>query len=145
MNEVEGVVVALYKMAGGHPRFAVLRRDVNWDGWEVPKGRLDDGEDPEEAVRREVLEETGIEPEEVTDLDDIHEWEYERDGDRFHARYHAFMARAPDSAFIDISDNPDKDEHSKGHFLNTRDTTDILTHENQRDLIETVAARLEDR
>ncbi len=145
MNEVVGVVVALYKMAGGHPRFAVLRRDVTWDGWELPKGRLDDGEDPETAARREVIEETSIEPTEVTDLDDVHEWAYERDGEKHRARYHAFMARAPDSAFIDISDNPDEDEHSKGHFLNTRDTTDILTHENQRELVRDVKERVEQR
>ncbi|MGK2946990.1 MAG: NUDIX hydrolase [Acidimicrobiales bacterium] len=31
-------------------------------GWEVPAGRIDDGESPEEAGRRETLEETGWAP-----------------------------------------------------------------------------------
>jgi 8-oxo-dGTP pyrophosphatase MutT (NUDIX family) len=31
-------------------------------GWEVPAGRIDDGETPEEAARREALEETGWRP-----------------------------------------------------------------------------------
>jgi 8-oxo-dGTP pyrophosphatase MutT (NUDIX family) len=31
-------------------------------GWEIPAGRVDDGESPEEAGRRECLEETGWEP-----------------------------------------------------------------------------------
>ncbi len=31
-------------------------------GWEVPAGRIDEGESPDEAARREVLEETGWEP-----------------------------------------------------------------------------------
>ena len=35
-------------------------------GWGIPGGFLDHGEQPDEAVRREVLEETGIE---ITDVD----------------------------------------------------------------------------
>lgn len=31
-------------------------------GWEIPAGRVDDGEPPEDAGRRETLEETGWEP-----------------------------------------------------------------------------------
>jgi 8-oxo-dGTP pyrophosphatase MutT (NUDIX family) len=31
-------------------------------GWEVPAGRVDEGEQPEEAARRETLEETGWQP-----------------------------------------------------------------------------------
>jgi 8-oxo-dGTP pyrophosphatase MutT (NUDIX family) len=31
-------------------------------GWEIPAGRIDDGESPEEAAAREVLEETGWRP-----------------------------------------------------------------------------------
>ena len=31
-------------------------------GWEIPAGRIDDGETPEEAARRETLEETGWQP-----------------------------------------------------------------------------------
>jgi 8-oxo-dGTP pyrophosphatase MutT (NUDIX family) len=31
-------------------------------GWEVPAGKIDDGESPAEAAAREVLEETGYEP-----------------------------------------------------------------------------------
>jgi 8-oxo-dGTP pyrophosphatase MutT (NUDIX family) len=31
-------------------------------GWEVPAGRVDDGESPEDAARRETIEETGWEP-----------------------------------------------------------------------------------
>lgn len=39
-------------------RVLVLRNDRG--EWELPGGRLDDGETPEEALRREILEETGL-------------------------------------------------------------------------------------
>jgi 8-oxo-dGTP pyrophosphatase MutT (NUDIX family) len=37
-------------------------------GWEVPAGRIDEGEAPEEAAAREVLEETGWRPGPLTHL-----------------------------------------------------------------------------
>src|ERR1700748_2598449 len=40
------------------PRIAVVRLRKR-DEWVLPKGRLDDGETPRAAARREVLEETG--------------------------------------------------------------------------------------
>ena len=39
-------------------RVLVLRNDRG--EWELPGGRLDDGETPEGALRREILEETGL-------------------------------------------------------------------------------------
>src|SRR5262249_15973626 len=40
------------------PRIAVVRLRKS-DPWVLPKGKLDDGETPRDAARREVLEETG--------------------------------------------------------------------------------------
>lgn len=39
-------------------RVLVLRNDRG--EWELPGGRLDDGETPEQALRREILEDTGL-------------------------------------------------------------------------------------
>ncbi|MCC6225988.1 MAG: NUDIX hydrolase [Microthrixaceae bacterium] len=41
-------------------------------GWEIPAGRIDPGESPEEAARRETLEETGWEPGPLTRLSTYH-------------------------------------------------------------------------
>ena len=41
-------------------KFLLLHRVLNWVGWEYPKGGVEDGESIEEAIQRELLEETGI-------------------------------------------------------------------------------------
>ncbi|MCJ7428957.1 MAG: NUDIX domain-containing protein [Candidatus Nanohaloarchaeota archaeon QJJ-5] len=143
MEEVKGVVIVLYTIKNGHPRIAVLKRTLNWEGWELVKGRKDDDEDPKETARREIKEETGIDPASITILDDTHEWTYERDGTKYHAIYDTCIARAPDGARIQVQHNNDE-EHEKGFFLNPRDAKDILTHENQQSLIESVTDRLEE-
>lgn len=55
----------------------VLRNER--DEWELPGGRLEAGESPEECVRREVLEETGLDVE-VGDLLDA--WVHQVRADR---------------------------------------------------------------
>ncbi len=40
--------------------FLILRRVKNWRGWEFCKGKAEDGEKIEEALAREVSEETGL-------------------------------------------------------------------------------------
>jgi 8-oxo-dGTP pyrophosphatase MutT (NUDIX family) len=58
--------------------------------WQLPKGLVDKGESPEEAARREVREEAGIETELVEPLDRIEYWYYGTErGAR--VRYHKFV------------------------------------------------------
>jgi len=46
---------------GATPLVAVVRQRKR-NEWVLPKGKLDDGETPKDAARREVLEETGHDP-----------------------------------------------------------------------------------
>ncbi len=58
--------------------------------WQLPKGLVDKGESPEEAARREVKEEAGIEAELVQPLERIEYWYYGTEqGAR--VRYHKFV------------------------------------------------------
>lgn len=136
MREEERVCIVLYRYAGGHPRYAVLRRVKNWDGWELPKGRMEGN--AEETARLELEEETGIdELESLEPFDHELEWTYREEGEEVHVTCHCFVAQAPEDARIDVGNNPDG-EHEEGYFLNFRDARDILTYEDQRELLEAV-------
>jgi 8-oxo-dGTP pyrophosphatase MutT (NUDIX family) len=57
------------------------------EGWEVPAGRIDPGETPEEAARRETLEETGWRPGPLRRLGEYHPSNGSTD-----QRFHVFVA-----------------------------------------------------
>ena len=69
------VVPFLSDPAGEDPQILLLRQyRYAADGymWEVPAGRLDEGEDPEACARRELAEETGCTAERVERLTTIY-------------------------------------------------------------------------
>ena len=65
--------------------------------WELPAGTLDNGEAPEDAARRELLEETGFEADQMIYLGNFHP-----DTGRLQVDSHAFygMIRQPASALL---------------------------------------------
>jgi len=60
MQEIHGVTAIIFDENRGRRFFLVLHRVLNWRGWEFVKGGIDKGEAAEEAVFREIDEETGL-------------------------------------------------------------------------------------
>ena len=56
-------------------------------GWEFPGGKIEDGENPEDALKREIMEELGIEIK-VGDMIDTIEYDYPN----FHLSMDCFLA-----------------------------------------------------
>src|SRR5437867_10792639 len=58
--------------------------------WQLPKGIVDKGESTEDAARREVREEAGIDTEVIDRIDKVEYWYFwKEDGRR--VRYHKFV------------------------------------------------------
>src|SRR5437763_1417430 len=75
----------------GGTTFLIVRASRPPYDWVLPKGHIEEGETPEKAAQREVLEETGVVAEIVAPLGDV-EFDYKRR--EIHVRY--FLMRARD-------------------------------------------------
>ena len=54
--------------------FVGQRLDNNQNAWQMPQGGIDDGEDPETAAYRELLEETGVKKQDVRVVASSSQW-----------------------------------------------------------------------
>lgn len=140
MKTEKGVTIIAYKKSNRNSRFLVLKRTKNWEGWELPKGHLEE-DDYVETVKLELGEEGGISEEHiesVESLDQALEWTFERDGDEIKREYHCYLVKVSEDAIVDTGQNP-HEEHDSGYFFDLDDASALLTYDNQRELLEQVA------
>ncbi len=143
MKTEKGIIAVVYKDSGIRNRYLVLHRVKNWEGWELPKGHLEDG-DYEETVRIELREEAGISSDDIERLDELGEeasWEYERDGEERRKEYRAYLVRVNSEVTADVSNNPDE-EHDQAFFLGFRDAKALLHYEDNVDLLAKADSRI---
>ncbi len=148
MRTEKGVAVIAYQESRGSRRFLVLKRTKNWEGWEIPKGHLEE-DDYEETVKIELREEAGISEEKIEKLEELGEdleWSYEDEdeGEEVRREYRGFLVKISDSAIVDVSGNP-SDEHETGFFMKLEDVESLLTYDNQRDLLQEAVTRLKSK
>ena len=65
-----------------------------YGNWGLPKGHVEGDETLEEAAAREVVEETGVQPEEVGPLVERIDWFFRRDGQLVHKYCSFFLMRS---------------------------------------------------
>jgi 8-oxo-dGTP pyrophosphatase MutT (NUDIX family) len=144
MQVEKGVIIVAYKQSRRSKRYALLKRQKNWEGWETPKGHLEN-DDYRETVKIELKEEAGIPEEKIKSIEDMDEtvsWTYEQDGEKYKKEYKAFIAELEPETEIDISQNP-CNEHSQGFFLKKTDAESLITYENNQKILEKAAEQIE--
>ncbi len=145
MKVEKGVIIVVYKQSRRNNRYAVLKRKKNWEGWELPKGHLEEG-DYQETVKIELMEECGIDEDqiqEITDMEEETSWEYDQDGEDFRKEYKAFVVEVDKDVQIDVSKNP-CDEHEQGFYLKIEDAKSLLTYENNVEILEKATDLIEE-
>ncbi len=101
----------------------------------LPKGHLDGDETPEEAARREVAEETGVQAELIDELGDV-TYDYERGGRHVAktVRFYLFEYRSGDVADHD-------DEIEEARWVPMREALEQLSHDGEREIVQRALSR----
>jgi len=145
MKTEKGVVVIAHQESRRNHRYLVLKRTKNWEGWELPKGHLEN-DDYRETVELELGEEAGLKEENIENIEEMGEtleWTFENDnGEEIKREYKAFIVKIEAEAIVDVSENP-HEEHENGFFLSYEDASSLLTYDNQKEILETGKNMLE--
>jgi 8-oxo-dGTP pyrophosphatase MutT (NUDIX family) len=101
----------------------------------LPKGHLDGAETPEEAARREIAEETGVDAELVEALGDV-EYRYERRGRAINkvVRFYLFAYRSGDVADHDH-------EIEEASWMALEQAAERLTYAGEREMVRRALSR----
>jgi 8-oxo-dGTP diphosphatase len=119
----------LLRSGAGGPEVAVIHRP-KYEDWSLPKGKLDDGEDFEQAALREVEEETGMRAELGPELSRV---SYrDRKGRTKLVRY--WMMRALDGEFEPGS------EVDELRWLDPHAAQELLSYEHDAELVREAVA-----
>ncbi|NMJ77073.1 NUDIX domain-containing protein [Nanohaloarchaea archaeon] len=137
MRTEKGVALVVYKKKRGKKRFLVLKRNKNWEGWEIPKGHLED-EDYTKTIKQELREEAGIPEEKIEEIENLNqdlEWTYtDEEGQEVKREYRGYIVETSKAASVDVTQNP-HEEHETGFFMKKEDVKSLLTYENQKELL----------
>jgi len=139
-NVRKGIAALIYcENVRGKNEFLLLKRKLNWKGWEWCKGGIKKGENEFEAVEREMKEETGRKSGFVIKKTPFvqsfdYEKEFVKDKTGFlGARNFVFLVR-----FLDKKVKPDKKEHSNCGWFDKKDVLKKIAWPDQKKIFEQV-------
>lgn len=105
MQAVAGII---FRKKGSGYEFLILRKKGSWEGWQFVQGEKEKNEAPEQAILREIEEETGIKAAEaIKKLDSHSDYWFKWEGQLIHKFLVFFLVEALDDSPINLSE-----EHS---------------------------------
>jgi 8-oxo-dGTP diphosphatase len=131
--EVHAAGAAVHRLTDDGPRWAVIHRP-RYDDWSLPKGKLDPGEDFEQAAVREVEEEIGVVGTLGAELPPTRYRDHK--GRSKVVRYWLMQAPADGAPFLP------NDEVDEVLWLATDEAVETLSYQRDRELLEAAAEAL---
>ena len=136
----------LVRRLAGRWMVAAIRPAGRKEGvWALPKGRLDDGERPEETALREVAEETGAHGRSLGKLGDVryvYTWPPNSpDGERIFKVVSFFLVRYAGGRLGDLPE-AHRHEVAEARWLPLEDAPGLLAYGGERDMARKALARL---
>lgn len=126
--------------AGADGDEVLLIRPRTEDGkivWALPKGMAEDGESPQEAAAREVVEETGIRAEVVEELEPITYWfSWAPERVRYRKTVHYYLMRPAGGEL-----RPDGFEVAEAGFFPLASAHRKATYPSERKVLKAAASR----
>jgi len=132
----KSVFVVVYRKTSEGIKYLVMKRTLHWTGWEFPKGGINLGEKIEEAVKRELKEETGQFPLNIQKHNFSGKYKYDKKvlGRQFIGQTFSLYSAELKDDKIQV----DKREHLDYLWLSYSEAHKRLTYQNQKKSLEIV-------
>ncbi len=116
-------------------KFLLLHRLLNWSGWEYAKGGIEEGEKIENAIGRELFEETGIPKFEMISKVDEYYFLNKITGKNVHVQN--YVVRVSSNNRINFDNQPVVDgkvilEHDDFKWCFPMEAVKMITHDNSK-------------
>lgn len=139
-NEIRRCVTAVIFDNHHNPYFLILKRKRNWEGWEFVKGGIEANEAEEDAVKREIFEETGLKKFKILKKIDGITKQFIGVGNRLNS-HSVYLVEASMNIPVHIPKGEDP-EHSTYLWADRNSAKSKLTWDNDRKILDKVLEEL---
>ncbi|MCD6398429.1 MAG: NUDIX domain-containing protein [Candidatus Aenigmarchaeota archaeon] len=129
IHEKSSGAVVFRRDSDGKILYLLLKYHYKSDYYDFPRGNVEEGESEEEAAKREIKEETGLDVNFIGDFREVVSWFYRREGEVVNKKVIFFLAEAK-TGEVKISE-----EHIGYEWLPFEEAMDKLNFENSKNTL----------
>ena len=119
----------VFRMDAGQPLFLLIRD--SYQNWGFPKGHIEPGEQPDEAARREVSEETGLRGLVIRGAIDTIDWFFRFRGQLIHKSCQFFLMES-----MEAMTSPQRNEGITAcRWISFEEAETLISYSNARDVL----------